>query len=251
MKNERTDKILSIIQEKESVDIKTLMETFFVSEATIRRDLKILEDEKLIIRSNGKAISTLYQTISFKSRKNTKRTEKHYIAKNAVKDLVSDGMFVMLDASSTAMETVFFLKEYKGLKVLTSGIETLFSLAQTDLDYYSTGGEAYKKSLSLIGKSAIDMIKNMNADICFVSCHGLSSKGYATDNSIFENDVRRTILEQSKRKVLLLDSSKIGKECINNLCHISYFDDVYSDKPLGIELENQVKNFHLVNVVDY
>ena len=157
-----------------------------------------------------------------------------------------DNFVVMIDASSTAMATIEFLKNYKDAIVLTSGIQALFYLAQTDLKYYSTGGQSFHKSSSFIGQTAIETAKTFNADVCFVSCHGLSETGYATDTSIFENDVRRTLIQQSKRKVLLIDGTKINVGCYSNLCHISVFDDVFCNKPLPDHIQSQVQNFHLV-----
>ena len=251
MKSERLIKILSTINEMQNVDIKTLMKLFYASEATIRRDLRSLEEDGLIIRSHGRALSisnNAVSTTSFANRKQTATLQKKFIAETAVAECVKEGFVIMLDASSTTMETVAFLKTYKDVIVMTSGIETLLHLAQTDLKYYSSGGQAFNKSYSFIGQTAIDTIKTMNADICFVSCHGLSENGYATDNSIFENDVRKTILQQSRRKVLLIDSTKIDKNCYSNLCHISEFDDVYCDQPLPKEIAKHVKSFHLVNI---
>ena len=242
--------MLAIINEQQSVNIETLMRIFYASEATIRRDLKTLEDSHLIIRSHGKAISIPTRadaTINFSNRRQTARAQKRLIAKKAVMECIKDGHVVMMDASSTVIQTVEFLKKYQDVIVMTSGIETLLHLAQTDLKYYSSGGQAFNKSYSLIGQTAIDTIKTLNADICFVSCHGLSEEGFATDNSIFENDIRKALLQQSRRKVLLIDSTKINKNCYSNLCHISAFDDVYCNENLPEHIQKQVKNFHLVS----
>ena len=46
--NERWNKILDLLDEKGSLNIKELMEYCNVSEATIRRDLTNLEDKKMI-----------------------------------------------------------------------------------------------------------------------------------------------------------------------------------------------------------
>ena len=249
MKNERLTKMLAIINEQQSVSIETLMRMFYASEATIRRDLKTLEDSQLIIRSHGKALSIPARadaTINFSNRKQTAITQKRLIAQKAVDDCVKDGHVVMMDASSTVIQTVEFLKNHKDVIVMTSGIETLVYLAQTDLKYYSSGGQSLNKSYSLIGQTAIDTIKTMNADVGFVSCHGLSENGFATDNSIFENDIRKAILQQSRRKVLLIDSTKINKNCYSNLCHVSEFDDVYCNENLPDHIQRKVKNFHLV-----
>ena len=55
-------------------------------------------------------------------------------------------------------------------------------------------------------------------------------------------------MKQSKRRVLLLDSTKINKNCWHNLCDISEFDDVFCDKPLPENIVKKVKNLHIIEI---
>ena len=160
---------------------------------------------------------------------------------------VKDGNVIMLDASTTVMHTVPFLSKYNDIIVITSGIKTSLLLSQTNIKFYSTGGRAINTSYSYIGQTAINALQTFNADVCLVSCHGVSENGFITDTSEPENDVRQAILKHSKRKVLLIDNTKINKGCWHNLCHISEFDDVYCNEVLPTRLLKFVKNFHLVN----
>lgn len=248
--SDRKKQISELLRENPTIDVKSLTKLLYASEATVRRDLNKLEQEGLIIRTHGKAVSTsVYadKNEEFRVRENFASPVKKQIAEAAVRDCVSDGHVVILDASSTAMSTVEFLnKSNKDLIVITSGIKTLISLSQTNIKFYSTGGRAINDSSSFVGQTAIDTLKTFNADVCFISCHGVSEQGFATDTSERENDVRRAILEQSKRKVLLIDASKINKNCWHNLCHLSYFDDVFCNSELPEEIAKTVKNFHLV-----
>ena len=248
MKDEKLLELLKVINESQSISIETLMKKFYLSDSTIRRNLKKLEAQGLILRSYGKAVSveSKHQLLSFSERRNIAAKEKELIAQTAIKRCLKDNTVVMLDASSTAMYTIRPLEKYANITVITSGIETLFQLAQTDLKYYSSGGQALSKSYSFIGQTAIDTLRTFNADICFVSCHGLSDTGFATDDSVFENNVRKVIIQQSRRKILLLDSTKINRTCHSNLCHISEFDDVFCDKPLPEHIAKHVKNLHIV-----
>lgn len=54
-------------------------------------------------------------------------------------------------------------------------------------------------------------------------------------------------MRQSKRKVLILDNSKIDNGFWSNLCDISEFDDVICNTPLPAPVLNKTKNFILVN----
>ena len=76
-------------------------------------------------------------------------------------------------------------------------------------------------------------MRGFNADICFLSVSNLSQDGYLTDNSIAENLIRRVMLSKSKRRVLMLDSTKIGGPCISTLGTLDDVDLVVSDKDLS------------------
>ena len=246
---DRRKQILDLIEQTGSAKIETLTKLLYASAATVRRDLARLEEEGFIIRSHGKALGiNLYadKCIPYGQRESVGLLAKKRIADIAVKEQVKEGSVIMLDASSTVLQTINYLKEINNLIVITSGINTLVELMKTNIRFYSTGGRAINESSSFVGQTAIDTLKSFNADICFVSCHGLSESGFATDTSERENDVRTMMMKQSKKKILLIDESKINLNCWHNLCHISDFDDVYCNSPLPEELMKSVKNFHLV-----
>ena len=56
------------------------------------------------------------------------------------------------------------------------------------------------------------------------------------------------MLSRSKRRVLLIDESKIGVNCWHNLCHISEFDDVFCNVELPDAIAASIKNFHHVKI---
>lgn len=169
-----------------------------------------------------------------------------FVALKVVSKCVSSGNVIILDASTTVMNTVQFLSDFNDIIVITSGLKTSVLLSQTHLKFYTTGGRAINTSYSFVGQTAMDTLKTFNADLCFVSCHGISEDGYATDTSERENDLRKIMMRQSKRKVLLVDSTKINKKCWHNLCHLSEFDDIFCDKVLPDDIMKTVRRFHLV-----
>lgn len=248
---DRENKILNVLKETPAITIQSLMQQLYVSEATIRRDLRKLEEKELIIYSHGKITLTVpfaEKNVGLNFRENLQNPIKRKLAETAIATLVNNGNVIMLDASTTAMNAVPFLEKFNDVIVVTSGLKTALLLSQTAIKFYSTGGRAINSSYSYIGQTAIDTLKHFNADICFVSCHGLSDNGFATDTSERENDIRYTIMKQSKRKVLLLDSTKINKNCWHNLCDISEFDDVFCDMPLPENIAKKVKNLHIIEI---
>ncbi len=250
MRSERENAILAMLKQEGVMSVESLRKRLFVSEATVRRELKSMEQSGLIIRPHGKAVLNVGfadKNAIFSQREHLAESVKDKLASEAVKNCIANGKVVFLDASSTAMHTVKYLNAYSDLIVITSGIKTLFELSKTSIKHYSTGGMAMTASSSLVGQTAIDAINSYNADVCFVSCNALSASGFATDSSVLENDVRRAIMRRSKRKILLVDDSKIGKERWNNLCYISDFDEVYCNEILPEEIMRDIKCFRLVS----
>ena len=246
--NERQKNILTLLEENSALEVSALTEILYASAATVRRDLKKLEDKGLVLRSHGKAVSTRQYAggnTAFDTRMLLAREAKNKLARAAVEKYVQTGDMIILDASSTAAYAVEYLSDKK-VTVITSGIRTLSLLAGTDLDFYSTGGRAVKGSYSLVGQSAIEYLSLFNASVCIMSCHGLTPSGFTCDTSEPEIELRRAMLRRADKKILLIDSSKIGKTYQYNLCHISEFDYVLCDTPLPEEITRTIKNLHII-----
>ena len=73
----------------------------------------------------------------------------------------------------------------------------------------------------MIGRKCLSLI---SADLCFFSVRTLTAGGELTDNALSENAVRRVMLERSKKRVLMLDSQKIGTPCLGTLCTLNDID---------------------------
>lgn len=240
---EREEQILNILSECDEVTLTALAERLFVSIPTIRRDLVKLEKKRMILKKYG-SVSLIKDpadaTIAFSFRAEEQSAPKHVMAKLAAAR-IKEGDTVMLDATTSAYFLVPYLTEIKNIIVITSGAKTALLLAQYGIQNICTGGRMINKSFSYTGTDAIETIMRYNADIAFVSCRGLSMDGKVTDNSIEENEVRRAMLKQSKRKVLLCDGQKLGRTCLHNLCSASDFDEIISNVELPKHLIPQAK----------
>lgn len=228
--HQRESLYLKILSEREHSIIE-ISKKLFISEPTVRRDIKELENRRLIIRQRGIVklnLSSPDQRIPIFLRELEQTEEKKQMAIIA-SNYIKDGYTIMLDASTSAYSIIPHLEKFKNLFVITSGVKASLALATLGIRCLCTGGEIIPESFSYIGTDAEATLKRYWADVAFFSCRGLSENGCITDNSILENSIRRIMINNSKKNYLLCDKSKFNKTYLNILCDAREITGVISD----------------------
>lgn len=232
--SERQLQILDFIKEHETISVQQIVNKFFVSEATARRDLSALEATGLVRRIFGGATLIIGsdQQVPLFVRKQENQQEKTLLAEKAVQ-YIRDGNVIFIDASSSAQHLLPYLQKFKDLVVITNGIITAQLLGEMNIKVYVTGGLLINNSSVLVGHDTENFINKLNADVCFLSCKGLNDDGKLTDTSYEETEVRKYYLKNSKKKVILLTSNKIGKTYLHTLCHRDDVDAIITADTIG------------------
>ena len=228
--NSRQSDILAYLNEHETISVKDLCKKFYVSEATARRDLTALEKQGAVRRVFGGA-TLIYgadKQIPLFVREREDAIEKTRICKKASR-FIRDGSVLFIDGSSTAQFLLEELSKFKDLIIITNGLKIAEKLGEMHVKVYSTGGLLMENSSVLIGADAERFVENFNADVCFLSCKGVSNDGKLTDTSYFETQLRKKFLQNSKLKVMLITKNKFGKEYIHTLCKVDEVDYVITD----------------------
>lgn len=232
--SDRKQELLNMLSPSAPTDVKKIADTLYVSQPTVRRDLAQLAAEGLVIRTHGGVMLSSRaadKSLPLASREYLMNEQKTKIAMTAAR-LINDGDVIMADNSTTVLHLAPFLKDKKDVIVITNGLRLAEALATENVKCLMTGGTVKTEAYGLIGEEALAFLKNYNADVCFFSCRGITSGGYLCDTSVGEDDVRAVMMRQSKKSVLLADSSKFGLSFWHNLCHISQIDEVISDQPV-------------------
>ena len=168
--------------------------------------------------------------------------EKGIIAKKCL-DLIKDGDTVMIDASSTGLQLIKLLNTKNSIILITNSTKASLISARTGVKSFVSGGETSKVSFGYVGSLAEEFIRKFNADICFFSVSSLTYDGKLTDNSVGENQISKTMMECSKKSVLLLNSQKIGEPYLNTVCTLKDVDFVVSEKNLSHLFPNYKEKF--------
>lgn len=223
---ERQDKILEILSEKKAVTVDELCAELYSSGATIRRDLKLLENNRLIHRTHGGAVHIEGNASDFPLtlRESENMSQKEKIAKKAL-PLIHDGMTIFMDASSTVAALASKLNGFKQLRVVTNGIKTCNILSEkSGVEVYCTGGKLRENAKSLTGAAALHAISGFYADLAFFSCRGVDPVAGYSDSNEEEAELKRAYMQHASKVVLLCDSSKLQKKYF---CKIGSLDGLW------------------------
>ncbi len=236
IQNERLNKILDLLEKEKFCTTESLAKRLYVVPITIRRDLKLLEQDGLITRCHGGASIMTHdnRNVPYIVRENSNNHVKLGLAKEAVK-YIHTGDTVLLDASSTASFIAERLPTDRNLTVITNSIKVCEILSNKSVKTYCIGGRLVENSYAFVGSVAEEALSGMSANVLFFSSQGISEKGVISDFSEEETQLRRRMLACAERKYFVCDSSKIGKEFLFHVCSFQDIDGIICDKELCFE----------------
>ena len=247
LKEERIQKLLDILEEKEFCTVDSLSEQLNVSMPTIRRDLSELVNRNLIIRSHGGAMHIPREDVTspVDFRKTTHYREKVSLARAAVNFIPSNAV-VFIDASTTAGAIAENLKGRQDLVIITNSLITAAYLKNLGVKTYCLGGEVIGSSSAVGGALALETAANFNVDVMFFSAHGINDRGMIVDTSEGETELRTMLLKNAATSVFLCDNSKFGKSAIFNIASMSDVDYLITNGSLPSHYPNVRKKVLVV-----
>jgi DeoR family fructose operon transcriptional repressor len=222
---QRREEILAILKVKKSATVEELSKELFVSGATIRRDLREMEQSRLLKRSHGGAMlySSKSEESPFAVREQENIAAKKTIANLAIK-FISNGQALFVDSSTTSGVVMPMLNQFKYLSVTTIGLRNALTLTQSNnIKIYIAGGLIENHSNTITGADSMDFIKRIHADVAMVSCMGVDIENGFTDTSIEQAKIKQQMRKNSKILIMLCDSTKFNK---TYMCTDFSFDDV-------------------------
>jgi DeoR/GlpR family transcriptional regulator of sugar metabolism len=223
LKSERQAFILHNINLHNRILSSDLSETINVSEDTVRRDLQELADCGKIIKVHGGALSKSFHS-SFNTSSVYGIQEKRIIAHKAA-TLIKDGMFVFTTGGTTIMELSKCLPQNLKATFITGCLSVALEYIQNEnLEVIIIGDKLSKSSKITVGGKAIENIKEIKADLCFLGVNGLDEENGLTDNDWEVVQVKKAMIESSSKVVALTIAEKIGTTQPIKVCDTNAID---------------------------
>ena len=229
----RHPQIIEIARRDGKVTVEGLAAHFGVTLQTIRRDLTELADAGRLERVHGGAVPPSgTANIGYEDRRNLHQEAKQAIARACVRDIPHDcSLFLNIGTSTEAVARE--LLHHRGLMVVTNNINVANILAANrNCEVIVTGGTLRRADGGLVGKLAVDTIRQFKFDLAVIGCSALDVDGDILDFDIQEVDVSQSIIAQSRKTFLVADASKFKRSAPARIASVSDVDTFYTDRAL-------------------
>ena len=230
-RTDRISKILDAVEGDGRVDSRELASAFGVSEMTIRRDLRVLEQEGVVIRTHGGAVAKTGTSseMSFRTKSQVRVEEKKRIGERRPGS--QDGETIILDSGTTTLHIVDHIVDRRGLTVITNALPIASRLVgQPHIRVIMPGGLVRPFSECLVGPETVRSLEHLNADRLFLAVEGIHYSRGLTAQDPLDAYVKRSMIRASREVLLVRDSSKSLVIKMVSVSDLSAVTMVVSDK---------------------
>jgi DeoR/GlpR family transcriptional regulator of sugar metabolism len=235
---ERHHLILTALEADGRVSVSDLSGRAGVSEMTIRRDLETLEQAGALNRVHGGAVPSQSQSYEppFAARATYHAEAKQRIGRAAAA-MLHEGETAILDAGTTTLELARALQGRRNLRILALSLHIADLLVdEPGLTVMVAGGVARAGERSLIGSLAEKAFEDLSFDTAFLTVGGIDIQHGLTEYNLDDAPVKRAALASARRRIVVADSTKLGKAAFARIAPIEQLDVLVTDSGASPEL---------------
>ncbi|WP_346320516.1 DeoR/GlpR family DNA-binding transcription regulator [Chitinophaga sp. YIM B06452] len=228
---ERHQLILQKLQENGKVDIQELSDSLQVSGVTIRKDLKLLEEKKLLYRTKGGGSTQNPYTIErpINEKEFIKMEEKKRIAKAAV-ELIGQNDSIIIGSGTTVFELTRVLHPNKHITVITPALKVALELCnRPHIDVLQIGGLIHQSSSAAAGSFAERLLDDISCGVLFVGVDGIDPEFGLSITNLAEASLNMKMISLAQTVVVMADSSKFDRRGIGRICSLEQVDYIITD----------------------
>jgi DeoR family transcriptional regulator of aga operon len=227
---QRMRQILERLVSQGEVNVGQLATGFAVSEATIRRDLAALEEQRLLQRTRGGARThSGLNDVPLRFKVVDRLEEKRRIARRAY-ELMGEARVIGMSGGTTTTALSQLLLERDDLTLVTNALNiAVDALSTRGPRVFVAGGEARNGSYETVGPTADEHLRRYNLDITFFGVDGIDARAGCTIYDPAGAHTNLVLTLRAARVVVLADSHKVGRVAFTSVCPIDAVDVLITD----------------------
>ena len=248
MAHERREQIARLVDEGQRVSVADLTTRFGVTDASIRRDLILLEGAGRLRRVHGGAVSLAAKLAGgvYGNKLRMHREEKARIAATAAR-LVSPGEIVLFDSGTTVAQVATqmppALRAPNAITAVTYSLPVVDEIGGWEAPHLVVMGGLYLPEYrAFVGPGTIDGLKALTADTIFLGCDGLTVESGLTTPHVLVAEVGAVATARGRRVVAVADSSKLGRQGFTTIVPLSGIDVLITDTAADPERVAEIRD---------
>lgn len=243
---ERQKDIVKRVNETGRIMVSEIQDLYHISADCARRDLRLLEKKGALQRTHGGAIAIALKEIYPEKLYNPKdlpeiREDYLAVAKCAIK-YIQEHDVIYITTSSVGYYMALNLPDELEITVLTNSVTIADTLRKKEnISVILLGGEMSHRG-NCHDFYTIQMVKNIQIDKAFLSHSALSIDFGASIHSSAGVAFGKAVMENSKMKIGLYPSKKIGWKSIHSVCKIEDYNLLITDEKVSEDFLAQMKD---------
>ena len=249
----RHKRLLEVVRERGAMGIRELCDYLQVSDATVRRDLTLLDRKGLLSRTHGGVVanSIVNYDLPESARIRLHEEEKGRIGAAAI-DMLEDGETVMIDAGTTALSIAANARLKPNCTFVTTSLGISQILKDQGVErHYLIGGSYLPVNDSFCGSIAVSTIKTLSFDVAFLCVSSIDVRRRAI--SLGDEHyvaVQREIISAARKNIVVADHSKFKASAFTLSASFEELDAIITDKNIEdsarMAFENEELELRLV-----
>jgi DeoR family transcriptional regulator, fructose operon transcriptional repressor len=232
---QRREKIQEYLLVHKIVTNTALSELLDVSEATIRRDLELMEAEGILERTHGGAVLRTGGMVEpeYILRAQSHTDEKRLIGAAAATS-IEDGDIIFINSGTTTTQLIRSIRPNAKVTVFTNNLIGTLEMAPFEFELVLIGGSYQQTSNSVAGRFALENLRSVYANKAFIGVDGMHLMYGLTVPTNPEAEVIKLMLERTLGPVsVLADHSKWGKVSTFEIAKIDLIHRIITDEGLN------------------
>lgn len=237
----RITRILETLESGTGATIQELSRRLSVSEMTIRRDLRLLAEENkvrfvrpgAVMRSGP--LEAPRSAYSLASPDVSHAEEKKRIGAKAA-SLVEAGDVVIIDSGSTTEWMARSLSRDMSMTVICYALNILLEVgSRQTCTVVFAGGTLHGDTLVCESAEGVELVRRYRATKAFLSAGGVSDSLGVTCTDPREAELKKVAMQSAQSRILLVDSSKLGRVTPSWFAALKEFDAIVTDSGISLE----------------
>lgn len=230
---ERQQATAQLVMARGRISVTELAEEFHVTTETVRRDLSVLERQRVIRRVHGGAVPATSLTAiesGLEERDVHQSREKERIALAARAFLPPTGGTIAMDAGTTTARLVDLLPVDLSCTMFTHSVPLAGRLAAYPaVDLHLLPGRVRRKTQAAVGAVTIEALDRLRVDVAFLGTNAISIEHGCSTPDPEEAAVKRALARIARRVVVLADATKFARDTTVNFADLDEIDVLITD----------------------